>query len=374
MAQGSYLALIKFQGDTSSMQKMEKDLNGRFTKIAKRFGQGLQKAGKMLKFGAFAATAAGIISQILNPLQEINTALDAILAKSGNIKDQADAMNTSVGLYAALQSAAAAKGVDEAQFNLMGNRVMELIGQAKTGDNDLLKNYANESDMAVALYKVVSALKQMGPGAERTRMASEIFGQRVTGRMAALLNDGFDEPLKRVLDGLNIADLQKAILGLDSKGDLQDVLRQRLNLRDLINKDKVITSAAIYNQNDMEKQRLNRENLLLKQYKDLAQMSNSMEELKNAILQYVLPIMPLLAKGVKYFVETLGPILQNACWVVSETADIVKLIAGKIGISFAKTPSVQRDIINTGNPQKAPKGLAAWKENTQKERYGGGGK
>lgn len=299
------MILVKFQGDTSSMQKMEKDMNGRFSKITKRFGQGLQKAGKMLKFSAFAGIATSLITQIINPLQEINSALDNILAKSGNIKDQADAMNTNVGFYAALQSAAAAKGIDQAQFNMMGQRVMELIGEAKNGNENVLSKYKDETDMGRALYKIVDALHKMPAGAKRTAIASEIFGGRVTGRMAGLLNSGFNEPLSDVMGNVNLQELSNAITSLDQKSNLQSAMRANLALRELVAKDKYISNKTIITQNKYESGQIKSENEKLKKYENIATLSVANQTLMRELFQVVVNNMPVLAIGVQGLVEIL---------------------------------------------------------------------
>lgn len=291
------MILVKFQGDTSSMQKMEKDMNGRLNKVTKRFGQGLQKAGKMLKFSAFAAGAATILTSILNPLQEINSALDNILAKSGNIKDQADAMNTNVGFYAALQSAAAAKGIDQAQFNMMGQRVMELIGEAKNGNENVLSKYKDETDMGRALYKIVDALHKMPAGAKRTAIASEIFGGRITGRMAGLLNSGFNEPLSDVMGNVNLQELSNAITSLDQKSNLQSAMRANLDLRDLVAKNSIVSNHTIAAQNRTEEYRLNKENTLLSDYDTPAEMQRNLYDLQTKYYKKMLPIASFLVSN-----------------------------------------------------------------------------
>lgn len=314
MAAGSYIVLIKFVGDTSSLSKMEKDMNGRFNKVTKRFGQGLAKAGKMIKFSAFAAGAVSILTSVLNPLQEINSALDNILAKAGNIKDQAYNMDTSVGMYAAMQSAAAAKGIDQAQFNMMGQRIMELIGAAKNGEDNVLSKYKNEKDMGLVLYKVVEALKNMGPGAQRAAMASQIFGGRISGRMAGLLDTGFDEPLTQVMQGVNLKELENAVTSLDEKSNLQSALRANLDLRDIVAKNGIVSNHTIAMQNRTEEYKLKKENKLLSDYKTPADMQMALYDLQ---IRYYEKIMPLATFLVNNFnegldlIDTVSEIQEN---------------------------------------------------------------
>ncbi len=329
MAAGSYIVLIKFVGDTSSMQKMEKDMNGRFNKVTKRFGQGLAKAGKMLKFTAFTTMATGLVAQILSPLNDINSALDNILAKSSDIKDQAYNMDTSVGMYAAMQSAAAAKGIDQAQFNMMGQRIMELVGAAKNGEDNVLSKYKNEKDMGLVLYKVVEALKNMGPGAERAAMASQIFGGRISGRMSGLLDTGFDEPLKQVMKGVNLQELEAAVKGLDAKSNLQSALRANLDLRDIVAKNGRISNKIIRTQNQYEHVRAATQNAKFKDYENLAVNAMSAEMLKHQVYESLLPLLNLatpimyglqnLLKSVNWASLSLGGIVGDFCRRLAES-------------------------------------------------------
>lgn len=340
MAAGSCIIVIKFQGDTSSMQKMEKDMNGRLNKVTKRFGQGLQKAGKMLKFSAYTTAAVGIVSQLLSPLQEINTALDNILAKSSNIKDQADAMNTDVGFYAALQSAAAAKGIDQAQFNMMGQRVMELIGEAKNGKENVLSKYKDETDMGRALYKIVDALHKMPAGAERTAMASDIFGGRITGRMQGLLNSGFDEPLTKVMGGVDIEKLSNAIVNLEKKSNLQSELRANLDLRDYIGKDRRISNKILYTQNQYENLQRATLNHKLKDYNNIVSNGISMEYAKEQFYKSMLPMLQV-ATPVIY---ALAKWLEGLNFAANGFGEIIGAFAKRIiyEVKLAFKPTVDR--------------------------------
>lgn len=335
MAAGSYIILIKFVGDNSSLTKMEKDMNGRLSRVTKRFGQGLSKAGKMFKVAGLTSMATGLLAQILSPLQEINSTLDNILAKSGNIKDQAGSMNTNVAMYAAMQSAAAAKGVDQAQFNMMGQRIMELVGAAKNGEDNVLSKYKNEEDMGLVLYKVVEALKNMGPGAEKTAMASQIFGGRISGRMAGLLDSGFDEPLKQVMKGVNLKELEKSILGLDEKANLQAALRGNLDLKDFVSKNRRITNKIVRTQNQYETLKRGTENRKFADYEDLTVNAMAGEFLKEQTYKALLPILQL-ATPIMY---GLSSALQKVNWATFSLGEMAGSFARRIAEELKLTLS-----------------------------------
>ncbi len=280
---GSYTAKIKFTADTATLQRMERDMGGRFDRISKRFGQGLNRAVKMISFGALATAGAAALTALLNPFEEINQQLNDTLEKADNIKDQAGSLGTSVKNYLKLQHAAATQGIDEGTLVQMSMRMSDLIGQAKEGDQNVLWQYRNETDMGQALYKVIGDLSKIEDRSKRASLASEIFGGRMTGRLAGLLEAGGFEPLiKEVFSGIGVANEAGSVERLAAMEDQQAVTNERRKVFDLTTKEGMIqkqgAQRVLKAQNEYNRKYLQKQNERLEGYVASATTAGAMAD------------------------------------------------------------------------------------------------
>lgn len=93
---GEWNIKVGLQLDKSQAQAMEKDLNGRFGRVATKFSSRLGTGLKRLAYSGILASAVGAL---LQPLDKLNDKIDSTLDKFSDVRDQARGF-----------------GVDEAQY------------------------------------------------------------------------------------------------------------------------------------------------------------------------------------------------------------------------------------------------------------------
>ena len=73
---------VKPQLDTKDLNKMEKTLQSRFSRLAKGFGKSITN---VIKGGGVAGIAIALIDKLLNPLKEVQEAIDRSLSKGDDL-------------------------------------------------------------------------------------------------------------------------------------------------------------------------------------------------------------------------------------------------------------------------------------------------
>src|SRR5687767_8200002 len=97
------------QLDSGDLAKLESSLSGRFTRIAKKFGKGL---GSILTGGGIAGLALGLIDKLLNPLKDVQEAIDRSLKDSDDLVTNAKQFDTTAGKLAKLVALGKSTGLE----------------------------------------------------------------------------------------------------------------------------------------------------------------------------------------------------------------------------------------------------------------------
>lgn len=327
----NYLMKIKPSLDGGDAAKMERDLNSRFTRVAKRFGQGLKKAGSMLRFGGMAGAIGAVLGAILTPLEEIDTALNNILAKGDNIQTKAGQYNTTAARYAKLQGAARSADIEEHSIDMMLDRFQDMLGRAKRGEDNILGNYKDETDTVVAFYKAVKNLQNVEDKDKRASMTSEIFGQKAVGKLAEFLDTDLDRRIRLLFKGTSNRAINASTKKLADLEGEQAILTVKRELRDMLDKAKIVNSEIIGEQDKLARARLARQNAQLATYKEVAKMSEVMEEMKNMLVNLTTKVFPVI--------ETSLNGLKMLPQAVEDTKYVIERIGGKIDKLMDKLPS-----------------------------------
>lgn len=296
----SYTITIKFIANNESVKETEKKLNGVFNRVVKGFRNKLKQAGTALKLGAALTGVTMVLAKVISPLSALNDRINATLNRASGIKDKAEQAGTSVGSYAVLQSVAAAKGMDEGTFANLLNRMQTMVGAAKNGENNALYNYRDETDMGKVFYNVINSLRGITDKAQQNKMVADIFGQRATGALGALLNDGWDGDMQKIFKDLNVSSLEEAIAKLDTVSKKQAQLAARNGLLDLMDKSGVITEQVITRQAANQRQKDKDETAQIKNYNTYAMLEGMLNQILarvNKLVELIEPFTGVMQSG-----------------------------------------------------------------------------
>lgn len=284
----SYIVKIKFNPDNGTIKSTEKKLDSMFTRVTRKFRNGFKKALKGISFAGGLAAMGTALTALLNPMSQLNDRINATLTKAGNIKDRAQGAGTDIKTYLALQGYAASKGVNEEALTQAMSRMQVMVGEAKAGTKNALYNYRNETDMGRVFYNVMNAIAAEQDPAARAKLASDIFGQRAIAQLGPLVTEGFlKEDFNNILKGVDLAKVEKSVLGLDELGDKQAAFQFKREMQDLIAKGGAINGQTITYQHAAEKVRLNNENTQLKNFESITLIDVSLQKLLGIATTFV---------------------------------------------------------------------------------------
>ena len=295
--------------DTQDLNKMQRTLQGRFKKIAKGFGKGLLTA---LKGGALAGLAVGLITKILNPLKEVQEAIDRSLTSSDDIATNAKQFNTTSGKLFKLITLARASGLDQSSLFMLISKFQNAVARANLDPSDTtassVANYTGQKDTSEAFFGFIQQLQKMDSN-QRVLVQQQIFGEKQILKMADFLQQDYSQLAKDTgLDKVNSNKLANSIEKIAAMSDLRDTLAARRELGDVQNKAGSINSGMIRNMDKNDQIALERENLKIKSYNDLAALSNigdkmliKFDEGILLISGFIGKITPAIEKAVAFF-------------------------------------------------------------------------
>lgn len=306
--------------DDKDLKAMQNALQSRFTRLAKSFGKGLVNA---VKGGGIAGIAIGLIDKLLNPLKEVQEAIDRTLQSSGDLADFAEQFNTSTGNLFKLVTLAKAAGLDqEGLYTLMG-KFQSAVSDATANPNDpnnaAVKNYVGQKDTAEAFFGFITELQKMERNSQ-IQVQKSVFGEKQILKMAAFLQQDFTSLGKRTgITSVTSEKLSQSINKLDKLGELKDILEANRGVNDIQNKAGVINADMIRNMHKSAEIELQRENQKIKSYNDLASLSQTVgtilfkiEEGVVLLSKFVSWAMPTLNNGIRLFEKMLkAPIFRG---------------------------------------------------------------
>lgn len=283
----SEILKIKPRLDQSDLSKMEKSLSGRFGKIAKTFGKGIKNA---FKGGAILGLATTLIDKVLNPLKEVQEAIDKTLKTSDDLATNAEQFNTTVGKLAKLVTLAKATGLDETSLYTLINKFQGAVAQAEADptnpQNSAVKNYVGQKDSVDAFYSFITQLQKMDKN-QQLLIQAQVFGEKQILKMADFLQQGeagFKNLAKITgVDRVSTKAVTKNISGTARNANLAEALGSGREFQDLLKKGGVINESMIRARDKSERLALEKENKLIKSYNDLAVISDTSAQLLGVV-------------------------------------------------------------------------------------------
>ncbi len=296
----NYILNIKPTISPSEGRKLENSLNQRFARVAKKFGGALRTGISGLKgviAGVFTTGimgAVGVLGGILtamlsNPINQLNQAIDKALGKADNISTRAGQIGTTSGRLLQIEAVAESAGVKN--FDMIISRFQTELQKSRTGESDLLKEFAGEEDTLEAFIKVIDSIKQLKP-AEQNLMISKIFGERANLQLAEFIQADLKARRQQIFGNRSEKELTVAVDKLGKMEDLQAILRQKTAVDDLLTKSRMINEGTIRMQNAHEKSQLTQENKQMGAYGDFAKLALIQQDLKSLLTDIQVKLIP----------------------------------------------------------------------------------
>lgn len=266
--------------DSSDLKKLEDQLQSRFTKISKKFGKGLMD---VLKGGGIAGLALGLIDKLLNPLQQVQESIDRMLKTSDDLATQANQFNTQSGKLFKLVQIGKSAGLDQEGLFTLITKFQTAVAQAKADPNDqsvsAVRNFTNEKDTVANFFNFIQQLQKMDRNSQLL-VQQQIFGEKQIGKMSEFLNLDFAKQFRATgLDRQSSETFTKAIDKMSKLSDLADILKVKNENKDIIDKSRVINESMIKQRAKSDALSLEKENLQIKSYNDIAAISDTVSKI-----------------------------------------------------------------------------------------------
>ena len=277
--------------DSSDLKKLEDQLQSRFTKISKKFGKGLMD---VLKGGGIAGLALGLIDKLLNPLKAVQESIDRTLKTSDDLATQANQFSTSSGKLFKLVQIGKSAGLDQEGLFTLITKFQTAVAQAKADPNDqsvsAVRNFTNEKDTAINFFNFIQSLKKLGEidRNQQLLVQQQVFGEKQIGKMSEFLNLDFAKQFRATgLDKQSSETFTKAIDKMAKLSDFADILKVKNENKDIIDKSRLINESMIKQRAKSDALALEKENLQIKSYNDLAAISDTVSKIMLIVEQGV---------------------------------------------------------------------------------------
>lgn len=267
-----YVLNIDPKISSEDAKKTEQQLNSRFRKVAKNYGDDMEKQNNKITSGfsskmkmalsklrvGWIALAGAVASVLTNPFDEVDSKLNELLAKFDNTATRAQQWGVDATRYWLYQQVGSIAGVKDT--GVLDNallRIADKLEQARTGEDDTLKNYLGEKDIIDVFYKLAQEWNKMTPTARAASMA-DILGARQANQFAELVQSDWNELAKTALAGYAPRAAQARINTLGDLERQQAINRAQLATRELFELGGTISGNTIQSQMSVELARQDR--------------------------------------------------------------------------------------------------------------------
>lgn len=292
----SYILNVKPTISASDGRKLETDLNGRFARVAKKFGGALRTVGSKLRGIIAGGAIAGLGAMMTNPIDALNSTLDETLKRYDDISSRAKQLGVSSGQLFQATAIAKSAGIQEEDFRAMLTAYAVKVGEAKAGKDEMLAEFVNE-DMLTGFFRMVQSLRELRPE-QRAYFGAKILGEDDVAKLAELINTDVKQRHREIFGNTTAEQTTRAIEKLAGTEGKQSILRGRLDVENLLAKSQNITNETVKMQNEIERKKQEAENINLGNYEMFARMQVSVEESKVILADMQAKITPLLEKSV----------------------------------------------------------------------------
>ena len=268
--------------ETKDLSQMERTLNTRFARVAKKFGQGMVS---VLKGGGVAGIVLGLIDKLLNPLKETQEAIERSLKASDDLVTNAKQFNTTAGKLAKLQAFGKSAGLDAENLSTLILKFQTAVAEAKADPNKKtsVRNFVGEKDTAEAFFQFIQALKEMD-STQKLLVQQEVFGEKQILKMSDFLESDFKD-ISKYFSRVSTDKLTTDINKTGKLNDLADTLTAKRELEDFGSKARSISESMIRQRDQSERLLLDQENARIRSYNNLAAISDTTTKIMGLVEQ-----------------------------------------------------------------------------------------
>lgn len=290
----SYILNVKPTISQSDGRKLERDLNGRFGRVAKKFGGALRTVGSALKGIIAGGALTGLGLLMTNPIDALNNSLDETLRKYDDLHSQSKQLGVSSGQLYQATAIARSAGIEEADFRAMLTAYAVKVGEAKKGQDPILSEFVDE-DLLTGFFSMVRSLRELPPE-ERMYYGAKILGEDDASKLAELINTDVEKRRKEIFGNTTSEQTTRAIEKLAGVEGKQSILRSRLDVENLLARSQSITNETISLQHEIMEKQAQTENINFKNYEAFAKMQQATEESKKILADIQSTVAPAVEK------------------------------------------------------------------------------
>jgi uncharacterized protein YbjQ (UPF0145 family) len=229
--------------DDSTAKQMEVSLHARFARVAGRFGSGLKAVVK----GSILGISLGLLNKILNPIEELDTKIKALLGHGTDVAELADRLGAPAGEVEQLRNVAESFGVKPDKFNEAIVHFADAVEKAreelanpfqdKSPSTLVLAQFAKETNLVKSFRDFATSLQKtaQGPGTYQplTAHASTMIA-KANANNTQLTQEEIDQLLKagelRKRTGIETAIAeQKDVFGAQQFGAMRKLLEANVD-------------------------------------------------------------------------------------------------------------------------------------------------
>lgn len=313
--------------ESKDLNDMERTLNSRFGRVAKKFGSGF---ASILKGGAVLGAATFLIDKLMNPLKEVEDSIGRALNRGDDLVTYAKQFNTTEGNLARLQAFGEASGLEPEALRLLLGKFQSAVADAAKDPTKTtaVSAYIGEKDTAVAFFEFIQAMQKLPTDIEKNLVQQEVFGEKQILKASEFLNQNFKD-LAMQLKGPGTETVTAAAKFLGSESDRRDLNRAGRNYNDLVSKAGILGTKQGQGTLDLidyrEKMALNQENIRLQDGANIAKIAVASDKLANLIENAYLKLAPVIANGLPELIN----LLSTTAKTVEKSRAIRGMLPGK---------------------------------------------
>jgi methyl-accepting chemotaxis protein len=292
--------------DRANAAAMERNLNQRFGRVARRFGQGLRNVVR----GTVLGMSLAFLTRLLNPIKALEDRIKSALGQADEIRDLADEFGTTPGQLQRLQSAGHSLGVSPDQLRDMMRSFAASIetgreevkeGKELSATTHMVKNFLGDQDMAESFFAFLASLRSASPEV-RKEVEKGVFGGRQHGAARRLIDTNLTQQMN-VIGAPSVARLNTALNNMADLEAQRRVLEAKRINENIIGSELRIEPEMIEAMENAEFNQTKRDNLALEGYERLRQVADDVQVLRDTletISKYVVEGLGFLGRTIKW--------------------------------------------------------------------------
>lgn len=270
---GEWNIKVGLQLDKSQAQAMEKDLNGRFGRVATKFSSRLGTGLKRLAYSGILASAVGAL---LQPLDKLNDKIDNTLDKFSDIRDQARGFGVDEAQYLKARILSEAVGVQN--FDTMFSKFRQEMIKANKGLPSALAQFSGREGNVEDFMTLISSLKSADPSKRQT-MIGQIFGQDQIREVNKLITADLTRLAEKLNVGAKNEDINVALQRVSSLREEQAILQGRRTIQELTQAPSIINKSILQDQDEYFRKQNELLNEQMKQYRNVAGLQKGVDKI-----------------------------------------------------------------------------------------------